>query len=219
MNQILNFNDNSPNYSKKGYDFLKNYKTIFLLSIIICIISIIIYFFIRYNVNKNDKFSKELANSFSLSTLYSNSISEYTTQKLEETTTTKEPFVIGLIEIEKIKLIYPILSETTTELLKLSPCRYVGPMPNESGNLCIAGHNYVDNKLFSKLNVLKNGDIIKIYDLTGNYLQYSVFEIKEVPSTDTSCTVQNTDSTKYVTLITCNNVNGLRLIVKCKNIS
>ena len=68
MNQILNFNDNSPNSSKKGYDFLKNYKTIFLFSIIICIISIIIYFFIRYNMYKNDKLSKELANNFSLST-------------------------------------------------------------------------------------------------------------------------------------------------------
>ena len=107
MNQILNFNDNSPNSSKKGYDFLKNYKTIFLFSIIICIISIIIYFFIRYNMDKNDKLSKELANNFSLSTLYSNSIGEYSTQKLEEITTKREPFVIGLIEIEKIKLIYP----------------------------------------------------------------------------------------------------------------
>lgn len=86
------------------------------------------------------------------------------------------------------------------------------------GNLCIAGHNYVDNKLFSKINILKINDIVKIYDLKGNCMQYSVFEMEEVPSSDISCTIQNNDSNRYVTLITCNNVNGLRLIVKCKNI-
>lgn len=129
MNQILNFNNDSSNSTKRSYTHIKNYKVIFSFSIIICIILIIIYFFIRYNINKNDKISKELANNFSLSTLYSNSIDEYSSQKLE--VTNKEPFVIGLIEIEKIKLIYPILSETTNELLKLSPCRYFGPMPNE----------------------------------------------------------------------------------------
>lgn len=129
MNQILNFNYNIENSSKKNYKVLKNYKIIFSFSIIICIISIIIYFFIRYNVNRNDKFSKELANNFSLSTLYSNSSNEYSAEILQ--TVNKEPFVIGLIEIEKIKLIYPILSETNKELLKLSPCRYFGPMPNE----------------------------------------------------------------------------------------
>jgi len=86
------------------------------------------------------------------------------------------------------------------------------------GNLCIAGHNYVDNKLFSKINTLEIDDIVKIYDLSGNCVEYSVFDIIEVPSNDTSCTIQNNDGNKYVTLITCNNVNGLRLIVKCKNI-
>ncbi len=86
------------------------------------------------------------------------------------------------------------------------------------GNLCIAGHNYVDNKLFSNINRLAINDIVKIYDLAGNCLEYVVFDISEVPSTDISCTIQKNDKEKYITLITCNNVNGLRLIVKCKHI-
>jgi len=126
MNQILNFNDNNNTkyYNKK----LKSYKIIFLLSIIICILSIIIYFFIKYNSNKNDKISKKLVNNFSLTTLYSNSIGEYSATQID---VVQEPFVIGLIKIDKINLVYPILSQTTPELLKLSPCRYFGPMPNE----------------------------------------------------------------------------------------
>ncbi len=123
MNQMLN---NKINFLKKKQ---KKYKIIFFICIIICIISVIIYFFIRYNMQKNDEISKNLASGFSLTTLYSNSIGEYSTEKLE---VTPEPFVIGLIQIDKIKLMYPILSETTRELLKLAPCRYYGPMPNET---------------------------------------------------------------------------------------
>ena len=123
MNQMLN---NKINFLKKKQ---KKYKIIFFICIIICIISVIIYFFIRYNMQKNDEISKNLASGFSLTTLYSNSIGEYSTEKLA---VTPEPFVIGLIQIDKIKLMYPILSETTRELLKLAPCRYYGPMPNET---------------------------------------------------------------------------------------
>ena len=56
-----------------------------------------------------------------------------------------------MIEIPKIGIYYPIISEATDELLKISPCRIAGPMPNEDGNLCIAGHNYDNYKFFSKL--------------------------------------------------------------------
>ncbi len=123
MNKMLN---NKINFFKKEQ---KKYKIIFFICIIICIISVIIYFFIRYDMQKNDEISKNLANGFSLTTLYSNSISEYSSEKLE---VSPQPFVIGLIQIDKIKLMYPILSETTRELLKLAPCRYYGPMPNET---------------------------------------------------------------------------------------
>ena len=51
-------------------------------------------------------------------------------------------------------LIPMVISKTNDELLKLSICRYYGPMPNEIGNLCIAGHNYKNNLMFSKLNKL-----------------------------------------------------------------
>ena len=80
-------------------------------------------------MQENDKNSKILADNFSLTTLYSNSLNEYSAQRLESIQT--EPFVIGLIQIDKIKIMYPILSETNRELLKLAPCRYFGPMPNE----------------------------------------------------------------------------------------
>lgn len=91
-------------------------------------------------------------------------------------------------------------------------------MPNEIGNLCIAGHNYVDYKFFSRLNELEIDDTIKIYDLAGNIIAYKIFKIYETNSNDTSCTSQDTNNTRMVTLITCNNVNGKRLIIQAKEI-
>ena len=72
--------------------------------------------------------------------------------------------VIGIIKIDSIKISYPILSKINDDLLKISPCRFYGPMPNQIGNLCIAAHNYNDNRFFSKLDKLQNNDIIYIYD-------------------------------------------------------
>lgn len=91
-------------------------------------------------------------------------------------------------------------------------------MPNEVGNLCIAGHNYIDNKFFSKLNELSVGDEIEIYDLNGTKIIYSVYGKQEIDYTDLSCTNQSTSGQKNITLITCNNLNNSkRLIIKAKN--
>ena len=102
--------------------------------------------------------------------------------------------------------------------MDISVCRFAGPMPNEIGNLCIAGHNYVDYKFFSRLNELKENDKIYIYDLTGQEVIYSIYDIYETASNDISCTFQDTNNQRIVTLVTCNNVNGKRLIIHAKEI-
>ena len=90
-------------------------------------------------------------------------------------------------------------------------------MPNEIGNLCIVGHNYIDNRFFSRLNELQINDQINIYDLSGNKMVYQIFEKYEVLYNDTNCISQNTANKKIVTLITCNNLDNLkRLIIKAK---
>lgn len=89
-------------------------------------------------------------------------------------------------------------------------------MPNEIGNLCIAGHNYVDYKLFSNLHKLNKKDKIKIYDFNGNLKEYTVFDKYETKPSDLSCTNQETNGQTIVTLVTCNNVTGKRLVIVCK---
>jgi LPXTG-site transpeptidase (sortase) family protein len=86
----------------------------------------------------------------------------------------------------------------------------------KSGNLCIAGHNYANNTHFAKINYLNNGDLIKIYDINGNYLNYVVYDKYEVEYDDLTCTNQDTDGRKEITLITCKEYGQKRLVVKAK---
>lgn len=122
--------------------------------------------------------------------------------------------IVGIIKIPKIDLEYPILSETTDALLKVSVCKFWGPNPNEVGNLCIAGHNYTNTRAFSKLYKLEKGDIIEITGLSGRTVKYEVYTQYVVKSNDTAPTSQITHGRKEVTLITCTNGTKERRIVK-----
>lgn len=217
MNQILENKSlvkNSYKTNKNSSIFFKQYKLIFIISIITIIICIMIYFILRYHAYKKEKISKNLINNFGITTLYANNNNNYIANKT--TNNSKEPFVIGLLKIDKINLMYPILSTSSDELLKISPCRFYGPMPNEIGNLCIAGHNYANQKHFGKLTSLENSDMFQIYDLTGNYIDYIIYEIQEVSANDTSCINQDTNNSKQVTLVTCNTIKGTRIVIKAK---
>ena len=125
--------------------------------------------------------------------------------------------IIGFIEIPNINIYYPIFANINDELLKISPCRFSGPLPNNIGNLCIAGHNYDNNKFFSKISSLKNNDIIYVYDISNKKLAYNVFANYEVNSNDLSPTIENNSNIRELTLVTCNNYNSNRIIIKAKN--
>lgn len=125
---------------------------------------------------------------------------------------------VGTVDIPTLDVSYPILSETTDDLLKVSVCKFWGGNPNEVGNLCIAGHNYRNNRFFSKVPNLKTGDIIEITDLNNKKLKYSIYDKYTVDPRDVSCTSQLTNGKKIVTLITCTNDSKQRVVVKAKEI-
>lgn len=125
-------------------------------------------------------------------------------------------YTIGVINIPSINVNYPILSTYTDELLKIAPCRFHGPNPNEVGNLCIAGHNYKNSKFFSKVPNLQLGDKIEITDLSGRMLTYTVYDKIIVNPDELECTSQLTNGNKEITLITCTNDNKQRHIIKAR---
>ena len=123
---------------------------------------------------------------------------------------------VGSISIPVIDVNYPILSETSDDLLKVSVCKFWGCNPNEVGNLCIAGHNYRNTRFFSKALNLVVGDTIEITDLYKNTVTYTVFDKYTVDPNDVSCTSQLTNGKKIVTLITCTNDNKQRVVIKAE---
>lgn len=130
--------------------------------------------------------------------------------------------VDGTITIPTLGIEYAILDgesdeeAETEELLKMSPVKFHGPEINEVGNYCIVGHNYRNTKFFSKVPNLVNGDIIQITDSEGNMVEYAVYDKYTVDPTDVSCTSQNTDGQREITLITCTNDSKQRVIVKAR---
>jgi len=81
-----------------------------------------------------------------------------------KTSNGEEYTVIGSLKIPKINIEYDILSSTSVALLKVSLNRYWGANPNQVGNMCIVGHNYLDSRFFGRLHTLNNGDCIEITD-------------------------------------------------------
>lgn len=212
MNQILKFNgytNNNTNYSNNKNKKSKKstfFKVVFIISILL--ILIFIYFLINYFriLNINSQYSESLADTVRIQALYK-----------DLNTNNNEHPIIGQIEIPKINLSYPIFSYTSDDLLKIGICRLYGPSPNSKGNLCLAGHNYNNNKLFSNLYKLNLNDIITIFDLSNIWVNYRVSDIFEVSASNISILKQD-NNLRELTLITCNNINKNRIIIKAKEI-
>lgn len=204
MNQILVVNFKSKNTKYKNL-----YLFIFNISICISII-IIINLFCSHLMKINSlKISSLLKNKYNISTLYSSN-NNFTSLKLYD-----DIYTIGSIKIPKINVEYPIIETTNNVFLKISVCKFVGPLPNRIGNLCIAGHNYKNNSMFSNLNKLNIGDSIFITDLNNTKLEYIVYAKFKVSENNLDCT-KNCDNVE-ITLITCNSGNNSeRIIVKAK---
>lgn len=210
MNSKVNNDENSIINPKKSRFF----KLLFQFCFILTILCIIYYAYSLYQNNKKETLSKKLVDDFTITKLYSNS-TNYTAQTINTYQEEGNSFsVIGLIEINRINISYPILSEFNEDLLKIAPCKFYGSNPNEIGNLCIAGHNYNNYKFFSKLKNLNQGDLITIYDLSGAKVSYEIYSTYETDWQDFSCTSQDTNGKKEITLITCNNIKNRRRVVK-----
>lgn len=87
------------------------------------------------------------------------------------------------------------------------------------GNICIAGHNYDNGTFFSNIPELSAGDIIYFRPINNKTKCYTIYKKYETSLKDISCTNQNTYGKFEITLVTCNNYNGARIIVKAKQLN
>ena len=126
--------------------------------------------------------------------------------------------VIGIINIPKTELEYPILDTTTKDNMKTSITRFSGGNVNEIGNLALAGHNNYDGTMFGRNDELVAGDKIYLTDLQKNTVEYEIKSIFVTDPNDVSILETKEEETREVTLITCENGNKARLIIKAEEV-
>ena len=116
---------------------------------------------------------------------------------------------IGVLEIPKIDLKLPVLSEWSYPLLKKAPCRYSGSAYLD--NLVIAAHNYRTH--FGKLKELETGDEVIFTDAAGNRFEYNVAAVEAL----TPQSVEDMTSGEWaLSLFTCTLDGKNRVTVRCE---
>lgn len=212
------------------------YKIQFVLSILVVIILISYYIHSEYVQRKGEAESHQIMNDFEDLTVAEDddilvvALNDNATEipkdppkildefnKVYTTENGTEYRIDSILNIPSLDIRYPVISESTNELLKISLNKFWGGEPNAVGNYCIVGHNY-DGKdiFFGKLHKLQNGDTVELTDKTGKTLTYKVYDKFVVQPTDVACTSQLTNGRTEATLITCADGGKTRLIVKCR---
>lgn len=138
LNQILSSNDNEKavshmqNHTNKTSRFFKFQFTFCLVG---AIVACSYYLYLQYDRNKKEALSKELLTRTSITNLYENNEFGYSsirvsTENQYQTDSTNFS-IVGIIEIKIIGIYYPIINEFRYDLLKIAPCKFLGPNPNE----------------------------------------------------------------------------------------
>lgn len=187
------------------------------LRIVLIIIAIVVAVFVIkkfYNEGKTENSAKEVLAEIKTTIETSDEIEAVQTIDAE----LKGYKIVGIINIPKIDVEYPILEKTTVESLNISITKFWGNEINEIGNVTLAGHNNFSGVMFGKIKKLTIGDIIELTDTQNVTLQYEVFETKIIDPNDISCILPIEEGRREITLITCENGKANRFIVKAKEV-
>ena len=119
-------------------------------------------------------------------------------------------------KIDKLDIDTYVLEQYSKPAMEVSVAKYFGPSPNEEGNYCIAGHNYITKNMFSKLGNLNIGDKLFLTDNFHGNVCYVIYDKYKVKPTQVSSLSQKTNGRKEITLITCSDYSSKRIIIKAR---
>lgn len=188
-------------------------KVINTILIILIIIAVVILGVIGFNYYKSNQNDQELNNVVQqIENEFENKTSEEEKIKIEY----KGFEVVGIIEIPKINIKYPIINKTNDTTMKYSITKFSGCEINQIGNFVVAGHNNLNGTMFGKVKKLEIGDEIILTDLYNNSITYEIFDKYSVDPNDVSILESVQKDAKEVTLITCTNGHLNRLITKAR---
>ena len=128
---------------------------------------------------------------------------------------------IGILTIESIDLILPVMEGVDEPELRIAPGRVSETAQiGEIGNTVIAGHrNFTFGSMFNRLGEIEIGDIIQFQALNGDIMTFEVFEILVIVPTNQIAFIQPQDES-IITLFTCTPIREAthRLLVRARKI-
>lgn len=136
MNQILNTNEGfiKELQTKKSNPKRTFFKYQFVICSIFTFVFAVYYLYLQYEKKQNEALAYEIVDNFNITSLYENN-DNYTANRISNEniykTETSVFSVVGIIEIKSIGVYYPIINEFSYDLLKIAPCKFMGPTPNE----------------------------------------------------------------------------------------
>lgn len=122
--------------------------------------------------------------------------------------------ILGRIEIPRIGINTVILKEHTYAAMSIGSIKTYGVDLNEKGGFVISAHNYRGSSpFFYPIRLLKNGDLVYIFDNQGRKMTYTVYSVSRyVNPNDTSYLVTTKDY--HLTMVTCESGGKSRIVVK-----
>lgn len=123
-------------------------------------------------------------------------------------------YMVGKIEIPKIKLNCPVLEKATDSAIEVAVAVLNGPGINQVGNTVIIGHNYRNGTFFSNNKKLELEDKIYLTDLSGKKVTYTITKKYITNSEDADYMVRDTKGKREISLSTCtDDVNSKKRLV------
>lgn len=122
-------------------------------------------------------------------------------------------YMVGKIEIPKIKLNCPVLETATDSAIEVAVAVLSGPGINQVGNTVIIGHNYRNGTFFSNNKKLELGDKIYLTDLSGKKVTYTITKKYKTSTDDADYMVRDTKGKREISLSTCTDDSKQRLII------
>jgi len=185
---------------------------------------------VQYQFNQSgadtSEASEDAINSYLfLDEAFSDLNNDETTESIEDDNkgnkNTKSFVTLGVIKIDKIDLVLPVMDGATPEILKIGAGKLTGTTDiGEIGNTAISAHrSHAYGRNFNRLNEVELGDIVVISTLDADFT-YEVFNIQVVEPDDVSV-LKKSETESILTLITCHPlyIASHRLIVQAKLIS
>ena len=214
----------------------KVYKIQFFLSVLLVCLLSSYYIYAEYDRNKSEEVSQVILEQTRDETTKTSEndpiiivLNEEEANQAEEVSdvegsTDKSITVDGVtysvdsfITIPKIGISYPVLSDTSDDLLEISVNRYWPEVdklkPNEVGNYCIVGHNYRSGAFFGNNDKLQLNEKVYITDTSGTRIRYNIYNIYETSAEDGDFIMRETNGKREISLSTCTNNSKARLII------